>query len=60
MNEQKNTALFNPLPRIMEPRSASLHHRVLAAIVNAAALPFFALGALVVLGIALLMRFGGR
>ncbi len=48
------------LPEVFVPKSLKFRHRVLATAGNIACLPFFAAGALLVLAIALLMRFGGR
>lgn len=48
------------LPKAMEAKSDRLGDRALAAVVNFLALPFFAGCALLVFGIAMAMRFGGR
>lgn len=48
------------LPKIMHPKSDRFADRAIAGCVNIVALPFFAVGALLVFGIAMLMRFGGR
>lgn len=48
------------MPKVMEAKSDRFVDRAVAAVVNFAALPFFAGCALLVFGIAMAMRFGGR